>query len=72
MYTIKARWAGLVLREHSIESEAEEIEEFLSDLKNEFESGLIYNAYGTEMKINVLCVDVLHKGETIRQVDFKT
>ena len=70
MYEVKAYWAGYVLRHYTQASPAG-IEELLQAIEEEFADGIIFNSHGVEMKIKVLCVDVLSAGKIILQKDFK-
>ena len=66
MFEIKARWAGYVLR-HCTQTSTAGIKEFLQIIEEEFNDGIIYHVHGIEMKVAVLCVDVLSAGKIIFQ-----
>lgn len=70
MYKIEGRWAGYVLREQQV-SDSSGVEEAIRNIRESFVEGMTHYVYGTEMKIKVLCVDVLHEGAIIWQTDFK-
>jgi len=70
MYEIKAHWAGYVLRHHT-QTSAAGVEEFLQAIEEEFNDGIVYHVHGIEMKVAVLCVDVLSAGKIIFQKDLK-
>jgi hypothetical protein len=69
-YEIEARWAGYVVRKYIVESK-EQITDVIETLRDDFVSGMEQSVQGSIMRINVLCVDVLHNGDMYLQVDFK-